>query len=195
MKQRVNKSLNIKVKVALLGAIAFIFMFIDFPILPAAPFLKLDFGDVPALIGTFALGPIAGIAIQAIKVILCALIKGSASAMIGEVANFSIGAVWVLVVGFIYNKNKTRKNAFIGLGIGALVLTLFAVVCNYYVFLPLYSKVVPALNATTINYMLTIIVPFNLIKGVIVSFATAVLYKKLSPFIKGQIILNKKQIV
>ena len=193
--KKTSKNLNKKVKIALLGAIAFIFMFIDFPILPAAPFLKLDFGDVPALLGTFALGPLAGVAIQAIKVVLCTLIKGSASAMIGEIANFSIGAVWVLVVGFIYNKRKTKKNAFVGLGLGVIGLTIFAVVCNYYVFLPLYSKVIPALDATTINYMLTIIVPFNLIKGVLVSFATAILYKKLAPFIKGEQVLTKKQIV
>lgn len=190
-----RKNLNLQVKIALLGAVAFVLMFIDFPVLPAAPFLKIDFGDVPALLGTFALGPIAGIIIEAIKVILYTLFRGSASAMIGEVANFTIGAVWVLTAGFIYKRGKTKKNAILGLISGVIALTIFAVICNYYVFLPLYQNIVPSLDATTINYMLTIIIPFNLIKGVMASLITMALYKKISPLIHQEAMLAKRNAV
>lgn len=190
-----TRNLNLQVKIALLGAVAFVLMFIDFPILPAAPFLKIDFGDVPALLGTFALGPVAGVIIEAIKVILYTLFRGSGSAMIGEVANFSIGAVWVLTAGLIYRRGKTRKNAILGLTLGVLALTIFAVVCNYYVFLPLYQNIVPSLNASTINYLLTIIVPFNLIKGVMASLVTMVLYKKVSPLIHQEAMIAKRKTV
>ncbi|GFP77318.1 ECF transporter S component [Clostridium fungisolvens] len=189
-----TSKLNVQIKIALLGTIAFLLMFLEFPILPAAPFLKLDLSDLPALLGTFALGPVAGIIIEAIKNILVIVIKGSTSAMIGELANFVIGAVWVIVAGFIYKRNRTIKGAIIGLSLGTIALTIAGLLGNYYVFLPLYNKIVPSLSPEIINYLVTIILPFNLIKGVVVSIVTLVLYKRVSTILFNETALNARKI-
>lgn len=195
MKQtnQASSKLNVQIKIALLGTIAFLLMFLEFPILPAAPFLKIDFSDLPALLGTFALGPIAGIVIELIKNILHVLIKGSSTALIGELANFVIGSVWVVVAGFIYKRNRTIKGAIIGLVLGTIALTIAGLLGNYYVFLPLYNKIVPSLSAEIINYLVTIILPFNLIKGVGVSIVTLGLYKKVSPILYSEPTINVKK--
>ncbi|GKU23338.1 ECF transporter S component [Clostridium folliculivorans] len=196
MKQtnQATSKLNVQIKIALLGTIAFLLMFLEFPILPAAPFLKIDFSDLPALLGTFALGPIAGIAVELIKNILVVLIKGTSTAGIGEFANFVIGAVWVIVAGFIYKRNRTIKGAILGLSLGTIALTIAGLLGNYYIFLPLYNKIVPVLSPEIINYLVTIILPFNLIKGVGVSVVTLVLYKKVSPILYNETTINAKKI-
>ncbi|MBK1811406.1 ECF transporter S component [Clostridium sp. YIM B02505] len=196
MKQtnQATSKLNVQIKIALLGTISFLLMFFEFPILPAAPFLKIDFSDLPALLGTFALGPIAGIAVELIKNILVVLIKGTSTAGIGEFANFVIGAVWVIVAGFTYKRNRTIKGAILGLSLGTIALTIAGLLGNYYVFLPLYNKIVPVLSPEIINYLITIILPFNLIKGIGVSAVTLALYKKVSPILYSQPPINAKKI-
>lgn len=196
MKQtnQATSKLNVQIKIALLGTISFLLMFLEFPILPAAPFLKIDFSDLPALLGTFALGPIAGIAVELIKNILVVLIKGTTTAGIGEFANFVIGTVWVIVAGVIYQRMRTIKGAILGLSLGTVALTIAGLLGNYYVFLPLYNKIVPVLSPEIINYLVTIILPFNLIKGVGISIVTLVLYKRVSPILYSQPIINTKKI-
>jgi riboflavin transporter FmnP len=196
MKQtnQATSKLNVQIKIALLGTISFLLMFLEFPILPAAPFLKIDFSDLPALLGTFALGPIAGIAVELIKNILVVLIKGTTTAGIGEFANFVIGTVWVIVAGVIYQRMRTIKGAILGLSLGTIALTIAGLLGNYYVFLPLYNKIVPVLSPEIINYLVTIILPFNLIKGVGISIVTLVLYKRVSPILYSQPIINTKKI-
>ncbi|GFZ31215.1 riboflavin transporter [Clostridium zeae] len=196
MKQtnQTTSKLNVQIKIALLGTISFLLMFLEFPILPAAPFLKIDFSDLPALLGTFALGPVAGIAIELIKNILVVLIKGTSTAGIGEFANFVIGVVWVIVAGVIYKRMRTIKGAILGLSLGTIALTIAGLLGNYYVFLPLYNKIVPVLSPEIINYLVTIILPFNLIKGVGVSVVTLALYKKVSPILYNETALNAKKI-
>ncbi|QAA31457.1 ECF transporter S component [Clostridium manihotivorum] len=186
--------LNSQIKIALLGAIAFLLMFLEFPILPAAPFLKMDLSDLPALMGTFALGPVAGVAIELIKNILHVLIKGSGTALAGELANFTIGTVWVVVTGLIYKVNKTTKGAIIGLVLGTLALTVAGILGNYYVFMPLYNHVAPILDKANMKYLLTIITPFNLIKGCGVSIVTLVLYKRLSPILNKEVVVKNKKV-
>jgi len=122
-----DSRLNKQIRIALLSGIAFVLMYFDFP-LPIFPvFLKIDLSDIPALIGAFALGPVAGVVIELIKNILYTLIKGSSSMLIGEFANFAIGATWVFVAGFIYNRNRTFKTAIIGLVSSVLAMTVMAV--------------------------------------------------------------------
>jgi riboflavin transporter FmnP len=188
-----DSKLNKLVKISLLGVIGFILMFIEVatPIFPA--FLKFDISDLPALIGAFALGPGAGVAIELLKNILHGIFVGG-TAFIGELANFLVGAVLVYVSGYIYNKNKTRKTAVTSLIIGSIVMTIAASVLNYYVFLPLYEKVlnfpISAIvgmgtkinpNIKNLNtFVIWAIAPFNLIKGIMVSILTVVLYKNVS---------------
>jgi riboflavin transporter FmnP len=188
-----DSKLNKLVKISLLGVIGFILMFIEVatPIFPS--FLKFDISDLPALIGAFALGPGAGVAIELLKNILHGIFVGG-TAFIGELANFLVGAVLVYVSGYIYNKNKTRKTAVTSLIIGSIVMTIAASVLNYYVFLPLYEKVlnfpISAIvgmgtkinpNIKNLNtFVIWAIAPFNLIKGIMVSILTVVLYKNVS---------------
>ncbi|MEW8955509.1 ECF transporter S component [Clostridium sp.] len=193
------KNLNTLIKISLLGSMAFLLMLFDFP-LPIFPsFLKIDLGDLPALIGAFALGPVAGVVIEFLKNILYATIKGSSTAMVGEVANFFIGSVLVFISGYIYNMKKTRKGAVIGLVVGTIVMSVLAGIINYIVLVPAYAKAfgMPIESmvemGTKINpnikdlatLILWGIIPFNLFKGFAVSFVTAAIYKKIAVVFQG----------
>ena len=106
------------VQVAMLGAAAVVLMFFDIP-LPFAPsFYKIDLSEVPVLIGAFAMGPLAGAAIELIKILLNLVMKGSTTAGVGEVANFLIGCAYVMPAAWIYKTQKTKKNAMIGMAVG-----------------------------------------------------------------------------
>lgn len=191
-----NGKLNRLVKISLLGVIGFLLMFIEIgvPIFPS--FLKIDISDLPALIGGFALGPVAGVAIELLKNILHGIFKGS-TAFVGEFANFVVGATLVYVSAYIYSKNKSKKTALIGLLAGTVAMTIVASFFNYFILLPLYEKVlnfpISAIvamghkinsNITDLStFILWSIAPFNLIKGFILSALTLSLYKSVSPIL------------
>jgi riboflavin transporter FmnP len=179
MKQPNTKKI---VKISALSAIAFVLYFIlEFPLLPGAPFLKFDFSDVAALVGGFALGPIAGVLIELLKNVLHLLLKANEGSPVGELANFIVGSALILPAALVYRKNKTRKSALLGMAVGTVCLTIVAALFNYFVFIPLYSPTLLDSGAGT--YIMSIIVPFNLIKGVIVSIVTFILYKYISPLL------------
>lgn len=168
------------VKIAALSAIAFILYFIlEFPLLPGAPFLKFDFSDIPAMIGAFAMGPIAGFLIELIKNILHLMLKANEGSPVGELANLVVGCAYIIPAALIYKKNKSRKSAVTGMSVGVIVLVLAAVIFNYFVFLPLYAPAL--LSGGAGKYFLTVIIPFNLLKGIIISVVTFLLYKFISP--------------
>lgn len=179
-------------KIAILGAISFIIMLVEFPLWFAPGFYQLDFSDIPALIGAFSLGPLAGILIELIKNILHFLLKSSGTGGIGELGNFIVGSLFVGTAGFIYMKNKTRKNAIIGMAVGTIVMAIVGSAMNYFVLIPVYSNFLPieqiidmakALNKVVVDKRTLVIYtvfPFNLLKGVLVSLITLPLYKRLS---------------
>ncbi len=179
-------------KIAILGAISFLIMMVDFPLWFAPEFYKLDFSDVPGLIGAFSLGPLAGIMIVLIKNVLNVVLTGSITGGIGELANFIIGAIFVGTAGIIYKRDKTRKNAIIGMVLGTILMAIVGSALNYYVLLPLYSKIMPietilnmakAVNSTVVDIKTLVIytvLPFNLLKGLVISLLTIPLYKRLS---------------
>lgn len=179
-------------KISILGAIAFLIMLVDFPVWFAPYFYEIDFSDIPALIGAFSLGPLAGIGIELIKNVLNIALTGSITGGIGEVANFIIGAMFVGIAGIIYKKNKTRKSAIIGMVTGTLVMAVVGSLLNYFVLLPLYSKIMPieaildlakAVNGIVVDLKTLVIYtvfPFNIVKGILVSLLTLPLYKRLS---------------
>lgn len=183
------------VKISVLAVISMVLMFFDISTWFAPPFLKLDISDLPALIGSFAMGPMAGVLVQLVKNVLNLLIEGSMTGGVGELSNFLVGSVLVYVAGFIYYRNKTYKNAIIGLICGIIAMTTFATISNYFVVFPLYSKVIPldkiidmgkAVNKFVVDYkslILFAVVPFNLLKGATVSIATLLIYKKVSPIL------------
>lgn len=184
------------VKVGFLSATAFILMYLEFQVPLFPGFLKLDFSDVPALVASFAMGPLYGVMVELIKNILHATITQSGG--IGEIANFSVGSIFVYTAGIIYQFNKTRKNALISMAIATVVMAFTASLLNYYVFLPLYQKVMgwpmdaiigmsKAANKNIVDVRTLIaygIFPFNVLKGIMLSLITLLIYKKLSPVLK-----------
>ncbi len=185
---------------ALLSAIASILMLFEFPLWFAPPeAYKLDFSEVAVLIGAFALGPVAGILIELIKVLLNFLLNGTVTAGVGEIANFLIGCSLVVPSAIIYYRKKTKKSAIIGLVVGTMILVIVGCFLNAYVLLPVYAKAfnipldVLVASGTEVNanitslsdYVLLAVAPFNLVKGVVVSVITIFLYKYTSPVIKG----------
>lgn len=183
------------VKISVLGVIAMVLMFFDLSVWFAPSFLKLDISDLPALIGSFAMGPMAGVLVQLVKNLLHLIIEGSITGGVGELSNFLVGSVLVYSAGFIYYRKKTFKNAVIGLGVGILTMTTFATLSNYFVVFPLYSKLMPLdaiigaaskVNKFVVDYksmMFYAVVPFNLLKGTVVSAVTLLIYKKVSPIL------------
>ncbi|ABY91796.1 Riboflavin transporter FmnP [Thermoanaerobacter thermohydrosulfuricus] len=184
------------VKVGFLSATAFILMYLEFQVPLFPGFLKLDFSDVPALVASFAMGPLYGVMVELIKNIIHATITQSGG--IGEIANFSVGSIFVYTAGIIYQFNKTRKNALISMAIATVVMAFTASLLNYYVFLPLYQKVMgwpmdaiigmsKAANKNIVDVRTLIaygIFPFNVLKGIMLSLITLLIYKKLSPVLK-----------
>lgn len=183
-------------KISVLSVIALILMYIDFPVTFIAPnFIKMDISDVPALIGGFAMGPMAGVSIEGIKVVLEIIFKGTTTGGVGELSNFLVGCAFVVPASLIYHYKKSYRTAFIGLLVGILTMTLFATISNYFFIFPLYAKFMPmetivaAGSAITskVTDLWTLMVycmaPFNILKGLAASAVTMVLYKRVSPIL------------
>ncbi|MTI95796.1 MAG: ECF transporter S component [Firmicutes bacterium] len=185
------------VKIGLLSALAFILMFLDFPIPLFPAFLKMDFGDVPALIAGFSLGPVAGVFVQLIKNILYFFTKSSTMG-VGSLGNFLTGVTLIVPAALIYRRMHTRGGALLGVLVGTAVMALFMAVFNYYVLIPLYITVLgfsmeavvgmgTAVNANITDLRSLVILgvtPFNIFKGLAVSLVTFLLYKHLSPILR-----------
>ncbi|MCI2046167.1 MAG: ECF transporter S component [Faecalibacterium sp.] len=186
---------------AMLSAVAFVLMFIEFPI-PALipPFIKMDFSDLPALLGAFALGPGYGIAISFMKNLLHIVIKGTSTACAGELCNFLLGAAFAFTAGLLYRKHKSRKAALIGAFLGAAVMALISVPVNFFVTYPAYVKfygmpldailgmyqaILPSAD-TLLKCLLIFNLPFTLIKGLADVALCFLVYKPLSPILHGK---------
>ncbi|MDR0819501.1 MAG: ECF transporter S component [Oscillospiraceae bacterium] len=180
---------------AMLSALAFVLMFLDFsvPLMPG--FIKMDLSELPALIGSFAMGPICGIAICLVKNLIHLTITSTGG--VGELSNFVLGAAFVLPAGLIYKKNHTRKGAIIGAFTGAVLMGLISVPSNYFVTYPVYYNFMPKdviismyqaiySGADSIFKCLVIFnLPFTFIKGLLSVIITIIIYKYISPLLKG----------
>ena len=189
-------------RVALVGvfsAIAAVLMLFELPLWFAPSFYELDFSEVPILIGAFALGPVAGVLTELVKILLNLVINGTNTAFVGEFANFVMGCAFVVPASVIYKRKKNRQHAMIGLVAGTVIMSAAAVFINALVLLPAYAKafgmpvdafvqmgtaINPAINGIW-TFVLLAVAPFNLIKGVLVSVITVLLYKHISPILKG----------
>lgn len=191
---RVAKT-SIMVKTAILASIAYILMVFDFP-LPMFPgFLKLDFSEIPALIGAFAMGPAAGVAIELIKNILHFITKNQTGG-VGELGNFIVGASFVWTAGMMYKKHKTKKLAILGCVLGTLLMTAAAFVFNIYVLIPFYANLMPVEAIIAMGSAVTPkihdvpslvlygVTPFNIFKGLLISLITMLIYKRIKPLLK-----------
>lgn len=173
-----KRSTDKLVKVALFAAIALILRYIEFPILPAFPWLQIDLSDVPALIASFGMGPMVGVIIEFIKNVLILLIKGSATGGVGDFANFLLGVVFILPPAIIYKRNKSKKTAIIGMILGTISLEVLAPPINIFILLPAFGMKMT--SAQALNYVVAGLLPFNAIKSLIVSVVTYAVYKKIS---------------
>lgn len=171
MKTESLKKTRYIVRIGVLGALAFIVMLFEFP-LGFGEFLKLDLSDIIALIGGVTMGPFAAIAVEFVKNLLKVVII-TRTAGIGELANFVIGVAFVFPVALIYSKINNKKGLVIGLFTGIITMSLVASLANYFVFLPLYWKFVfpniEMTSATLLTFIKTTIIPFNVLKGIIIS--------------------------
>lgn len=181
---------------ALLGAVATVLMFISFglPILPS--YLKVDFSEMPALLASFALGPVYGAAVCLIKNLVN--ISATTTGGVGELCNFLLGVLFVVPAGLIYRRHPSRKRALIGMIVGTLVMSLCSVLVNYFVVYPvyllvmpeeaivgMYSAIVPAADSI-LKGILIFNMPLTFVKGVLDAVITFILYKRLSPVMKGR---------
>ena len=201
-KQEKERILNTR-KIAMVGvfsAIAAVVHLFDFSLFFFPEFYKLDFSEIPALTGAFAFGPVAGVMIEFCKVLLKLLMKGTSTAFVEDFANFAVGCSFVLPASIRYRYKKTRENAIVSCIIGTLCMTVFGSVLNVVYLLPAFSALygMPLETiigmGTSVNASITdvetlilfAVVPLNLLKGTAVSVVTMLIYKRLSPILKGR---------
>lgn len=196
-----NKSLKRLVVISLLGTISGILMVLEFPIPWLAPdFYGVDFSEVPVLIGAFSYGPVAGIIIEGLKIIVKLTIKPTSTFLVGELANFLVGLAFIVPASIIYVRKKTKKRAIIGLTVGALTMAFTAALLNAFVLLPVFAvmmglhindfvalgnMIFPFID-NVFTFMVFSIVPFNLVKAILVSVVVVIIYKRISPLIKAE---------
>lgn len=174
------KDTRFLVRVAVLGAMGFALMYVEFPLPFLPPFLKYDFGDLPPLIASFALGPLAGFLSSLIKVVIFFLSGKGDAGLIGSAANLVAGGTLTVVAGLVYRQVHSSKGALLGLAAGTLAMMVVTSVANILVFLPLWG--VPA--AQVMPLVLGGTLPFNLVKGLLTSVVTLVLYKRVRKILK-----------
>ena len=187
------------VKVAMLASAATVLMLFEFP-LPfiAPPFYELDFSEVPVLLGGFALGPGAGVAVEGLKILLNLLINGTVTAGAGEIANYGTRVGFVVPAVWVYRRHKTKGNAVLGLVVGGATMVVLGCFINAFVMLPAYGKafgmpidaIVGMASSiwhgidTLFEFVILCVAPFNIIKVILVSVITIILYKPLRPILK-----------
>ena len=185
---------------AILAAIAAVLFMLEIVVFPAVPFYKLDFSNLPVLLGAFAMGPFEGVLILAIKAILGLL--HTTSGGVGELADFIVGTAMVVPAGLIYHRNKSRMGALTGMLVGTVCAVLAAILANYFIMFPAFGITEEALvgmgskmfagvtNTWTFVFYITAL--FNLLKFVAISIVGYLIYKPLSPILHGRRTRAKK---
>ena len=189
-------SIRTMTSVAVLSAVAFVLAFFEFPVPLSPSFARMDLSDFPALIGAFAFGPVAGILIELIKNLLG--LFSSATSGIGELANFLMGASYVAAAGLIYKLHKTKKTALVGGIVGSVIMGIVAALTNYFILLPLFEQFMPLdqliasfgekmpFIKTKLDVVIYNAFPFNLLKGLVITAVTMLIYKRIRPLLKGK---------
>ena len=195
-----ERILNTKtvVVVGMFSAVATVLMIFDVPMPFAPSFYKLDFSELPALIAAFAYGPVAGVMVEFVKIVLKTLVKGTSTAFVGELANFVIGCSFILPASILYRFNKSRKNAILSCVLGTAVITILGPLFNAVYLLPAFARLYgmpldaivgmgtainPAINSVT-TLVIFAVAPLNFIKGALVSVITVYIYKPLGRILK-----------
>ena len=181
---------------AMLSAVAYLLAFVEFPVPLSPSFARMDLSDLPALIGAFAFGPLSGLLIELVKNALQLLTTSTGG--IGEIANFLMGAAYVFTAGFIYKRQKTKKTALAACVLASVVMGIAAALANYFILLPLFENFMPLDQLiasfaeflpfihTKLDVVLFNAFPFNLLKGLVIVGVTMLIYKRLTPILKGR---------
>ena len=183
---------------AMLGAVAAVLMYLEFPIPIMPAFVKLDVSELPALIASFAYGPVTGVLVCLIKNLI--KLPSTSTAAVGELFNFVMGALFVGVAGIVYKRNKTRKGAIVGALLGALVMAVVSVPYNYFIVYPayvvmyhlpleaiigMYQAINPSVDGL-LTCLLVFNLPFTFVNGVLDAVLCFLIYKPLSPILHGR---------
>lgn len=178
--------------ISMFSVIAAVLMFFEIPLFFAPSFYEIDFSEVPVMICTFFLGPVAGVTTELAKVVLKILLKGTSTAFVGDFGNFVVGCAMVLPASIVYHLHKSKKTAIIGMVVGTLVMTVFGSMFNAFYLIPTFAELFglpldaiigmgTAINPNVVSVsslVLFCVVPFNLLKGAMVSVLTFLLYKR-----------------
>ncbi len=197
MKEKLLTTKNV-VLMGMFSALAAVLMLFEIPLPFIAPsFYGLDLAEVPILVGTFALGPAAGVIMEVVKVLIKLLMKPTSTGFVGEFANIVIGCALVVPAGLVYHFKRTKKGAMMAMVMGSVFMSVTGIAVNALVMLPFYSNLMPleniiaagaAINPTVSNiwtFAIICVGPFNLIKGAVVSLITSLVYKRVSGIIHG----------
>lgn len=195
-----KKSLTVRniAVIAILGVLGAILMLFDFPIAIAPSFYKLDLGDLPCLIGAFALGPVPALFIQIIKILIKLILKPTSTAFVGELAAFVVSSSFTVTAAFIYDRDRTRKSAIRAMIIATVIMAITGTAANYLFIIPFYVRfyglsletIISMGNAIfpvikdKLSFVLCCVLPFNIIKAMIVDIVTLFVYKRISPMIR-----------
>lgn len=197
MRARSSRRVRALTVTAMLSAISFVLMFLDFAVPFMPTFVKMDISELPALLAAFAFGPVYGVMVCLVKNLIHLLITTTSGA--GELCNFLLGACFVLPAGFIYQRAKSRKGAIAGALVGAVVMGVLSVPLNYYISYPVYAKFMPidailemyrAIRPSAnglLECLITFNAPFTLVKGLLDALLCFLIYKPLSPILHGKV--------
>ena len=182
---------------AIMSAVSIVLMMLEFSVPFVPSFLKLDISDFPALLTSFAISPIAGVAVCFLKNVLHLFFTTTSG--VGELANFIISSAFVLPAGLIYKRFRTKSGAVVASFIGAIAAALMCVPVNYYITYPFYAKVMIPMDVIIGMYqailpsvdglleaLLIFNLPFTFLKGAVCILLTFLVYKHLSPILKGK---------
>ncbi len=196
MENTQKKKIRYIVVVGVLSAISAVLMMLSFPVPFMPSFIKLDFSELPALIASYSLGPFAGVLVCLIKNLINVTMTKTGA--VGELSNFILGVAFVLPAGLLYRKYKTRKVALLSAGLGALAMGTVGIFTNYFLIYPIYTKMMP-IEAIIAAYqaifpgvdgllgcLLMFNLPFTILKGLLNTLLAFLIYKRISPLIKGR---------
>lgn len=188
--------------IALLSALATVLMALSFSVPFMPSFIKMDFSELPALLASFSIGPGAGVLVCLVKNLINLPLTTTGG--IGELSNFLLGVAFVLPAGLIYRFKKDRAGALIASGVGSLAMGLLSLPINYFVTYPIYAKMLPIATIVSmyqailpsVDGLLSCLIVFNMpytfLKGVLNAIICFIIYKPLSPYLKGKFLTGSK---
>lgn len=190
------------VLIAMFSALAGILMYLEFPIPIAPSFYEIDFSEVPVMICSYLLGPVAGVTAEFVKILIKLLIKGTSTAYVGDVANFIVGCAFVIPATVVFRRKHTVKNGIFSMVVGTICMAGFGGFVNAFVLLPAFAQLyggmpvsaliemgteVNGLISNMFTFIILAVIPVNIIKGIFIGVITLPIYFRLEKVIKNKI--------